>query len=64
MTYFIVSYIVQQRNGRLFLEDVGETPDKLFAEFNYTPIAAASIAQVFVAKTKDNQDRSWTSLTR
>lgn len=41
---------------RLFLEDFGQTPDKLFAEFNYTPIAAASLAQVFVAKTKDNED--------
>lgn len=39
--------------NRLFLEDFGDTPDNLFAEFNHQPIAAASLAQVFRAKTKD-----------
>lgn len=41
---------------RLFLEDFGDTPNNLFAEFNYQPIAAASLAQVFRAKTKDGKD--------
>lgn len=42
--------------NRLFLEDFGDTPDNLFAEFNHQPIAAASLAQVFRAKTKDGLD--------
>jgi aarF domain-containing kinase len=42
--------------NRLFMEDFGETPDKIFEEFNYQPIAAASLAQVFRAKTKQGDD--------
>lgn len=41
---------------RLFLEDFGEPPENLFAEFNYEPCAAASLAQVFRAKTKAGDD--------
>lgn len=41
---------------RVFLDEFGQTPDELFAEFDYNPVAAASLAQVFRAKTKDGHD--------
>jgi aarF domain-containing kinase len=41
---------------KLFLEDFGERPSDLFAEFDYKPIAAASLAQVFKAKTKQGDE--------
>lgn len=40
---------------KIFVEEFGQTPDELFTEFDYTPIAAASLAQVFKAKTKDGR---------
>ncbi|KAB0796815.1 hypothetical protein PPYR_10876 [Photinus pyralis] len=39
----------------LFLEDFKKTPDDMFREFDHEPIAAASLAQVFKATTKDNK---------
>lgn len=41
---------------RVFETEFGKPPEELFADFNYTPIAAASLAQVFKAKTKDGRD--------
>lgn len=42
--------------NRLFIEDFGDSPDNIFSEFDYQPIAAASLAQVFRAKTKQGDD--------
>ena len=39
----------------MFISDFGETPEQLFASFNPTPIAAASLAQVFKAITYEGQ---------
>lgn len=41
---------------KVFLTEFGQSPEDMFAEFNYKPIAAASLAQVFKAKTKDGKD--------
>ncbi|CAL0320319.1 unnamed protein product [Lupinus luteus] len=39
----------------VFEKEFGETPDKVFAEFDPVPIASASLAQVHVAHTHDGK---------
>eukprot|EP00257_Ricinus_communis_P023520 XP_015583524.1 putative ABC1 protein At2g40090 [Ricinus communis] len=39
----------------VFKKELGETPDKVFVEFDPVPIASASLAQVHVARTTDGQ---------
>ncbi|KAK2634995.1 hypothetical protein Ddye_029787 [Dipteronia dyeriana] len=39
----------------VFKKELGETPDKIFNEFDPVPIASASLAQVHVARTRDGQ---------
>ncbi|XP_065571016.1 uncharacterized aarF domain-containing protein kinase 5-like isoform X3 [Artemia franciscana] len=42
--------------SKLFLEEFGALPKELFESFDEEPIAAASLAQVFKAKTKTGED--------
>ncbi|MBA0786065.1 hypothetical protein Gotri_025149 [Gossypium trilobum] len=39
----------------VFKKELGETPDKVFDEFDPKPIASASLAQVHIARTHDGQ---------
>ncbi|EOA26863.1 hypothetical protein CARUB_v10022955mg [Capsella rubella] len=39
----------------VFKKEIGEMPDKVFAEFDPVPIASASLAQVHVARTHDGK---------
>ena len=40
---------------KVFHKEFGKLPEEIYAEFNYTPIAAASLAQVFKAKLKTGE---------
>lgn len=40
---------------RIFIQDFGKAPDEIYKDFNYEPIAAASLAQVFEAVTHEGE---------
>lgn len=40
----------------MFEIEFGKPIEELYSEFDYAPIAAASLAQVFRAKTRDGRD--------
>ena len=46
----------KEKIDEVFLKEFGEPPAKLFAEFNYTAIASASIGQVHKAKLFDQTE--------
>ena len=39
---------------KLFVSDIGQPIDELFSEFNPEPVGVASLAQVHMAKMRDN----------
>ena len=54
----LLSNIFERQIGEvehMFIQDLGGTPEKLFAQFKRDPIAGASIAQVFVGETHCGQ---------
>ncbi|KAI4370545.1 hypothetical protein MLD38_018890 [Melastoma candidum] len=44
-----------EKVGEVIKKELGETPDKIFVEFDPVPVASASLAQVHVAKTSDGR---------
>ena len=54
----LLSNVFERLSGEvdhMFVKDLGKKPEDLYAEFQREPIAGASIAQVFVAKTHDGK---------
>jgi len=45
--------VTYDRVEKIFMEDLGRSPDEIFSEFDHEPIASASIAQVHKARLKD-----------
>jgi predicted unusual protein kinase regulating ubiquinone biosynthesis (AarF/ABC1/UbiB family) len=54
----LLSSIFERQSGEvdhMFIQDLGDKPENIFAHFQRDPIAGASIAQVFLGKTHSGQ---------
>ena len=52
----MISFLFSPKIDELFKEEFGKKPLEIFQEFDYKPLAAASLAQVHKASDKDGTE--------